>query len=221
MEGRYPNGLLFALTECTDPSKEAEFDDWYHKVHIPDVTSSGVFRQAIRFVNPTAKPGEGKSLVTYETEHTDVGKLMKELMASAQSMPRERMFPAMKAVGAGAFKRIGGEYRARYGRPVCGVLCAVTNCEPSREKEFNAWYNDVHLLDILDTKQFHTAYRYESTDPSATGGKFLAIYETDLDPFKAAQALAAHAPDWQKRGRVFDGSQLIRVFTGKRVWPMD
>jgi len=27
MEGRYPQGLLLALTNCTDPSKEEEFGD--------------------------------------------------------------------------------------------------------------------------------------------------------------------------------------------------
>ena len=49
MDGRYPNGLLLALTNCNDPSKEDEFNTWYNDVHIPDVTASGVFSEGDAF----------------------------------------------------------------------------------------------------------------------------------------------------------------------------
>jgi hypothetical protein len=51
MEGRYPHGLLLALTNCADPSKEEEFNAWYNHIHVPDVTAPGIFRHALRFVN--------------------------------------------------------------------------------------------------------------------------------------------------------------------------
>jgi hypothetical protein len=35
MEGRYPNGLLLAITNCTDPSKEEEFNSWYNHQKTP------------------------------------------------------------------------------------------------------------------------------------------------------------------------------------------
>ena len=35
MEGRYPTGLLLAITNCTDPSKSDEFNRWYNHMHIP------------------------------------------------------------------------------------------------------------------------------------------------------------------------------------------
>ena len=59
MEGRYPHGLLLAITNCTDPSKEEEFNAWYNHMHVPDVTAPGIFRHAIRFVNtdPSAPAG--------------------------------------------------------------------------------------------------------------------------------------------------------------------
>ena len=74
MEGRYPNGLLLAITNCNDPSKEEEFDYWYNHIHLPDVTAPGVFRHAMRFVNTDPKPGEGKHIATYETTWEDVSK---------------------------------------------------------------------------------------------------------------------------------------------------
>jgi hypothetical protein len=54
MEGRYPQGLLLALTNCTDPSKEEEFNAWYNHMHIPDVTAPGIFRHALALSTPIA-----------------------------------------------------------------------------------------------------------------------------------------------------------------------
>ena len=51
MEGRYPNGLLLAITNCNDASKRDEFARWYNHIHFPDVTASGIFKHPIRFAN--------------------------------------------------------------------------------------------------------------------------------------------------------------------------
>src|SRR5438128_7904992 len=53
MEGRSPQGLLLALANCTDPSKEAEFNAWYNHMHVPDVTAPGIFRQPCASSTPT------------------------------------------------------------------------------------------------------------------------------------------------------------------------
>jgi hypothetical protein len=47
MEGRYPNGLLLAITNCNDASKGDEFARWYNHIHFPDVTASGIFKHSI------------------------------------------------------------------------------------------------------------------------------------------------------------------------------
>jgi len=221
MEGRYPKALLFALTEPNDLAKRGEFDTWYRRIHIPDVTTGGIWNHAIQFTNTSAKPGEGYSLVTYETgmEPDEANKAMR---AASQTRGDDRRFaPGMKGIGAGTFKRIGGEHRARVGRPVCGVLAVVANCDPAREAEFNRWYDDVHLLDIMETGAFHTAYRYESTDVATTGGKYLAIYESEYEPAKAREIMAPRIPKLREMGRVFDGMKSVRSFSGNRVWPAE
>ncbi len=37
MEGRYPNGLIFALTNYANPERETEFNRWYNDFYIPEV----------------------------------------------------------------------------------------------------------------------------------------------------------------------------------------
>ena len=54
-------------------------------------------------------------------------------------------------------------------------------CDPSREYEFNDWYNNVHLPDILETPGFVRAMRYENTNPAEGQGKFIAMYEIETD----------------------------------------
>jgi hypothetical protein len=76
MEGRYPNGLLLAVTNCTDPSKEEEFNAWYNHIHVPDVTAPGIFRHALRFVNTDPSAQAGKYVATYETTWEDVSKAL-------------------------------------------------------------------------------------------------------------------------------------------------
>ena len=43
MEGRFPNGVVLVLANCAIPAREADMNEWYQNVHIPDVTRSGVF----------------------------------------------------------------------------------------------------------------------------------------------------------------------------------
>lgn len=54
-------------------------------------------------------------------------------------------------------------------------------CDPSKEKEFSDWYNNIHLPDILEIPGFMHAAFYENTNPSEGQGKFLAIYDIETD----------------------------------------
>jgi hypothetical protein len=62
------------------------------------------------------------------------------------------------------------------------LLTVESNCcDPSREDEFNDWYDNIHLPDILETPGFVSAVRYENTSPAEGQGKFLAMYEIETD----------------------------------------
>ena len=69
------------------------------------------------------------------------------------------------------------------------LLTVESNCaDPSREKELNAWYDEIHLPDILETPGFVWACRYENTGPSEGQGKFVAMYEIETDDFAGTMA---------------------------------
>ncbi len=62
------------------------------------------------------------------------------------------------------------------------LMVVESNCaDPAREDEFNAWYDKIHLPDVLETPGFVRATRYENTRPSEGKGKFFATYEIETD----------------------------------------
>lgn len=71
--------LLMVYTECADPSREAEFNEWYDKTHLPDVLEIPSFVRATRYVNNDPEAGPGKFLATYEIETEDIERTMATL----------------------------------------------------------------------------------------------------------------------------------------------
>ena len=79
-----------------------------------------------------------------------------------------------------------------------GMLIVQTEPRPGAEADFNAWYDDVHLPEVLTTPGFTGARRFRTLDsPFATGGdgallKYVAIYDVaGLDLIAAHAALLA------------------------------
>jgi len=75
------------------------------------------------------------------------------------------------------------------------MLVVLTNAADGRDEEFNRWYNDVHLGDVLGVDGFVGAQRFAL---DAVGGdpphRYLALYEIETDDIDAAvQRLADSA----------------------------
>ena len=229
MEGRYPNGLMVAITSCKDPSKTEEFNNWYNHMHVPDVTEPGIFRNAIRFANTDPASEVGQYVATYETDFEDVSQAMPAHQKAREALKKEgdRSSPWMQSSGAHIFKKLGGEFRAA-SKPSRGIFLMFTNSkDPAREDEFNRWYEDIHLPEILSTGAFHTVYRYECLDPERLKAKFLAIYETDTADLAQAretmrEGMAAQRAEKERLGIVSAPSLVEGVFSlnASRIWPM-
>lgn len=55
------------------------------------------------------------------------------------------------------------------------------NCEPTREEEFNDWYDHVHVPDVLETPGFIGARRYVMKEFRDGRGKYLTVYYIETD----------------------------------------
>ena len=76
------------------------------------------------------------------------------------------------------------------------IQTVVTAPVVGREDEFNRWYDDTHLPEMLQVPGFVAGRRYALTGPiAADRPRFLAVYEIETDDLAATlQALSAAAP---------------------------
>jgi hypothetical protein len=94
------------------------------------------------------------------------------------------------------------------------ILEVRTNCsDPGREAEYNDWYNNTHLPDVLETPGVIRATRYENTDPGEGEAKFIAIYEIETDNIDAFKdTLNENIQKKREAGRMND--LLVRTHRG-------
>jgi hypothetical protein len=71
----------------------------------------------------------------------------------------------------------------------------LTNPNPGREHEYNRWYDEIHLGDVVDVPGFVAAQRFRIEDAeSFSGYRYLSIYDIESDDPKATfAALTARA----------------------------
>jgi hypothetical protein len=94
------------------------------------------------------------------------------------------------------------------------IVLVFTNCaDPAREKEFNDWYDNTHVPDVLETPGFVSCTRYELIgDPGPGQGKFLAIYEVESDDLPSTMAgLQERVAELAAQGRIIDSIRLASL----------
>ena len=69
--------LFVVESNSTDRAREAEFNDWYDKIHVPDVMETPGFIKATRYENTKPSEGEAKFLTIYEIETDDIDRFMR------------------------------------------------------------------------------------------------------------------------------------------------
>jgi len=81
-----PQGIYVVQSSPLDADHEAEFDDWYENVHIPEVLALPGFVSARRFRIVDGGDDPHTFLTIYEIDSDDVGATVKELYQRAGEM---------------------------------------------------------------------------------------------------------------------------------------
>lgn len=104
------------------------------------------------------------------------------------------------------------------------ILLVYTNCPAEREAEFNRWYDEVHIPDLLrEVPGIEAARRYKLSGPapamqlrdgSSAVAQYLAVYEITTDDTRGfMRRITEVSQDLGRRGRMFDGLQLVAAVT--------
>ncbi len=102
------------------------------------------------------------------------------------------------------------------------ITVVGTNCaDPAKEKEFNDWYDNIHLPDVIETPGFIGATRYENTAPQEGEPKYLAIYEIETDDIEALmKAGRENITKKREAGRISDLMELVTRGQYKQISSM-
>lgn len=99
--------ILMVETNSTDMAREAEFNEWYDKIHLPDVLENPGFIRATRYENTEPSEGKGKFLAIYEIEADDISSAMKSLGDTMAKKRAEGRFSELLAlVSRGVYRQI-------------------------------------------------------------------------------------------------------------------
>ncbi len=99
--------ILTVESNCSDPTRENEFDEWYEKTHLPDILETPGFVCAARYENSTPDESNGKYLAVYEIETNDIGQTMVTFGEHVNKITEQgRMSDLVMAVGGGLYKQI-------------------------------------------------------------------------------------------------------------------
>jgi len=195
MEGRFPTGIFVVFAYCKDPAKEAQLQDWYNNIHIPDVTGKGIFKNATRFINPRAKGADDDPtwLAVYETEREDVVEAWEENLVGADKWSDGDGLRSLMAVPMrGLYKRMDSSPQPPAGKKTRGILASMKDCKPGAdEAAFNKWHDEVHTPEVLGAGAYWGGMRFVNTNPKSSAPKYLNIYESELDAQKTQKIMAA------------------------------
>jgi hypothetical protein len=192
-------GLLVVHAKCVRVDEEPEWDAWADEVQLPALCGPGGAWAATRFELTTrpepGRPGVGFSHVTVlELDDPDVRAQTRRVLAVDDALrDAGRMHPAHAVVAAEAFVAHGvhgskpAPAAVRTGHILAHVMCT----DPRRIREWDRWYDEVHVPDMLSCGAFSAMSRWHRLDPIAVGPNLLTLYDVATPTVDEAVARSA------------------------------
>lgn len=97
------------------------------------------------------------------------------------------------------------------------VLCVLSNATEGADEEFNRWYDEQHLGDVLRVPGFRAAERFKLSETQLGAGdlpyRYLALYEVETDDLAAAaRALTSRDPAEMPISDTLDRGRTVAWF---------
>lgn len=185
----HTTGLLIEYAKCIRPVEEPDWDQWEDEIHLPARCVAGGPWVATRF-ELTARPqpgmpGIGFTHVTiYELDDTDIAAQAARTLAVEDALRTTgRMHGAHAAIGADVLTGHGVFGTKPEPSPALRghILTNVLSNDPAREAEWDAWYDQIHVPDMLSCGAFGAISRWRRTPPVPVGSNFVTLYDVATD----------------------------------------
>jgi hypothetical protein len=207
-------GLLVAAFDFSAAHAD-EFNDWYDLEHIPERRAVPGFGACERWIGDEQP---SLSVATYDLDSIDVlrSKPYTSIAYGNLSVWSKRVTAMCKRL-----LRFEGEQVGRGEAPVPdgagALLLNAMNVAPEAENDFNAWYDEEHLIALAAVPGTLAARRYRSTEAGGGTHRYVAIYHLrSPDVARSAAWKAAVDTPWTVRVRPYFRDR-IRILTHRYV----
>jgi len=164
-------GVFIVYTDV-EAKDEAAFNAWYDDIHIPDLLKLDIINGAQRFKVANAgqilrmKDGSTHAprYVTLYFLNNGSSKAMLDTLATARPewIAKGRLPDIFRAGQYGVYETITPR-RNRIGSSTDdkGVFIVYTQPNATRDADFNSWYDEIHIPDLLKLKGINGAQRFK------------------------------------------------------------
>jgi hypothetical protein len=193
------HGLLVLHAKCIRAGDEPAWSTWEDDVHLPALCTAEGAWAATRF-ELTARPepgmpGIGFTHVTVvELDAVDVAAQATRVLAVDDALRAGgRVHPAHAAIAADTFVAHGphGAKAAPSTERTGHILTLVLCTDPTRSAEWDRWYDEVHVPDMLSCGAFSAISRWRRAAPLAVGPNHLTLYDVATPTVEEAVARSA------------------------------
>jgi predicted amidohydrolase YtcJ len=195
--------LMVVKTTVTDPAREAEFNDWYDRIDIPDVLEVPGYMRARRglgqplpeFPDYDLQGVEGKYVALYDIRSPNIDRTITDmLMASQKMVARGRSTSVLKVVGRFYYQQTAAAHDPPAPAPAPAganrylVLITAHCCaDRAQEQRFARWYEQAYVPALLQAPGVQRVTRYRLY-------RVLMIDPVEMPPFLAVVEVLADTP---------------------------
>ena len=165
------------------PGREREYADWYENCHLVEMVNVPSVSQG-RFHTATShRPSRWRHAALYELGADPAAALAEiaEYGKAGKIQPSTASDPSSRLMG------IAMPMAERVGRPAHPdnyLFVVLTNPVEGQDAEYNRWYNEEHVGDVLAVPGFVGVQRFSLAAPfgaPALQWRYVALYEIDRD----------------------------------------
>lgn len=180
---------FFVLTNPV-AGREDEYNDWYSNRHLADIVAIPGFSAAQRFVQRKAMMGDipQKYLAIYELDVTDLPAALAAVETISQTEMEISDGLDIESVAAGLFEPCGELHADDGAQPGPFRTIALTDAAQGRDAEFNDWYTNVHIREVMEAGGHGSAERFRRRSPAPSlDEEYLTLYSLEGKDWPAVE----------------------------------
>ncbi len=202
-------GLLIVSDKCIRSPEEGAWHRWYDEELLPALQDDGGPWTSTRFeLAQRPQPGMPGLGFTHVTVHElDADDPVAQALATLERMRGVRRHPAHATIGADAVVAHGPwSDKPAPGEDLRGHILANVMCtDPEREAQWDAWYDETHVPDMLSCGAFGAMTRWRRVPRPEVGPAHVTLYDVATPTVaEAVERSAATLADLTAGGRKLD-----------------